>query len=334
MTLLWVDGAELHDAADWYSYMSGFASWTTVKGREGINLTDVRRNLESTEEDDGITVGMRYWPSGLGQDMTPFALYEDFGTVKHLDLFFDWAGRTIKIRNGDGTVLAVTEPNMWVDNEWIYLELKAKIHDSAGTAELRVHGVSRIILTGVDTRNGGTDGLIDQVGFGGNDPGSPKMTDVYILNEQGSAPYNTFLGDCRAYAKYPNAAGAHTDLTPTGSATNWENVDEAGTPNDADYNGSETVGDTDTYETTDMPQTLGTIWAVDIRMRAVKSDAGVKSIRSVLRHDVTDATGDDQTLSTTPLNYHQLYALDPITGVGWTIPDVNEPLEIGAEVRP
>lgn len=62
----------------------------------------------------------------------------------------------------------------------------------------------------------------------------------------GLEPNSGRLGNEYIVAIQPTGAGASTDLTPTGSGNNWENVDEIG-PNTSDFNTAGTAGDQDTY---------------------------------------------------------------------------------------
>lgn len=236
-----------------------------------------------------------------------------------------------------GTLLASVTPNVWFPNSWHYIELGARIHDSAGWVELRQDGVTRLRFDG-DTRNAGTDGLIDMVTFNQRtNAGTYNIDDVYILNEQGTVN-NSWLGDTRCYPLYPNGNG--TSSTPLSgsdgnSTDNYLLVDEAGTPVTTDYVFSQTDGDQDTYTFQDLPVTLGTIRGVEVRMHAAKDETGTKQIRAITRRLGTDSFGPDHTLAAIPLyqTHHDVDELDPHAGPGaWTISTIND-TEWGVEVR-
>lgn len=334
MTLILLHSPETRDSIDIFGQVGSYA---TVGGRQawapsGIGATFP---MSGGEMDDGITIGGRFFWSGAVNDQF-FRLSGDGGTNIHLVLQANNAMRRLDLRRSapGGTILASTEANTLPVNSWAHFELQVKIADSGGTAELRHNGSTVMTYLG-DTRSGGTDTNIDLVLFNGPSPGSSPgawICDLSLLNEQGAGPDNTFLGDSRNYVLYPDGAGNYTNLTPTGSGTNWQNVDEVNIPSATDYNGHATAGTIDTYTLDDLPVTTGTIHGVELRMYAWKSDTGNKQIRSVIRRAATDAFGDDKVLAVDPRTYRQLYALDPVAAAAWTITNVND-LEIGAEVR-
>lgn len=298
------------------------------------------------QEDDTIYVGFGFNHSTTIQDsahtMLIFSEASDLATG-HIGLVRRPSIRGWEVRRGvtvsnpaAGTQLISVTPNVWFPESWHYIELGAKIHDTTGWVELRQDGVTIGRFDG-DTRNGGTDGLIDLVAFNQRtNGGSFNIDDVYIINEQGTHA-NTWLGDVRVYPSYPNAPGNYSQLVGSdgNSVDNYLLVDEAGTPDTTDYVGSSTDGDQDSYTFQDLPVTVGTIIAVEVRMHAAKDDTGTKQIRSLTRRAGTDSFGADKVLAAIPLyqTHTEILELDPITGAAWTISNFNA-TEFGVEVRP
>src|SRR5262249_10906170 len=142
-----------------------------------------------------------------------------------------------------GAVLAFT-PMAFGPNFWYYLEIGATVATSGGTATVRVDGKTVISFTG-NTKTAGTLHSTDAVSWGF---WSPSLTtysadDLYVCDATGTTN-NNFLGDVRIQSLLPNGAGASTQFTPTGSGTNYLNVNDV--PDVATtYNSSSTVGDRD-----------------------------------------------------------------------------------------
>lgn len=251
----------------------------------------------------------------------------DSGATVHLAIGNFSTSSTLSIKRGDGTILAT---GATVPNGWHFLEVKATISDTTGTVTVRLDGVAYLTYNG-DTKNAGTNSTIDRVqyfGMGNNNGG--VLDDVYICDGTGSAPFNDLIGDVRIRTLLPTAAGASTQLTPTGVASNWDNVNDQPF-SAATFNGSPTVGQRDTYAMSDTV-TGDTVLAVQACMVAFKSDAGVVSMKTALKSGATVYYGSSVVLATTPgSTFTTTYLTDPATSAAWTVTGVNA-LEFGAEV--
>lgn len=348
MTLLFADGFDHRDAIDvWTSINSGLYQTDIVRTGStsflpGAGNTDqaLYRDLSSTQDDDGITVGFGFYAGAAG-DQQLLSFIDRVSNVCHISLRFQGSSRGWQIRRGgDGfpfalsAVLADTEPNIAIIGTWHYIEVKVKIADSGGTVELRQDGVTRLTYTG-DTQNGGVAN-VDRIAWASRINGlAHRLDDVYILNEQGSVN-NDFLGDTRCYPLYPNGNGNYSQLVGSdgNSTDNYLLVDESPIPSSADYVGSATVGDKDSYAFEDLPVSVGTIRGVETRVFAAKTDTGTKQIRALIRRSATDANGADHALADSAyVTFQDMFEQDPHAGPGaWTIANVNG-TEFGAEVR-
>jgi len=242
------------------------------------------------------------------------------------------AGR-IQIVRGDGTVLG-TGTTILTSGIWYFIELKATINDSTGSAAVKVNGVTEVTVSGVDTRNGGSAATADRVIFfsNGSVGGTFRLDDVYICDGTGSAPTNDFLGDCRVQALFPNGDGNSSQLVGSdgNSVNNSLLVDET-TPNgDTDYVEGANVGDKDTYAYGNLTPTSGTVYGVQPNLYARKTDAGTRSIASVARLSGTEVDSAAAALSTSYLYYRDIRETKP-GGGAWSIADVNN-AEFGVKV--
>src|SRR5262245_42384738 len=107
------------------------------------------------------------------------------GTTVHLELNIDSTGHLLLKR---GTTTIATGTTVLALGSWYYLELKAVIHDTAGSYEVRIDGLTEAALTasGVDTRNGGTTGQWDNVYLGGGTNGENHADDLYVCDSSGA----------------------------------------------------------------------------------------------------------------------------------------------------
>jgi len=173
---------------------------------------------------------------------------------------------------GSGTVLG-TSVSVYPLAEWHYIEMMTTIGDSPnGAVTVKVDGVDWITVTGADTRNGQNGNITTVQFFGAQSTQNPQyvyIDDVYIHD-------SAFQGDCRIIYRAPEAAGAHSEWTPS-TGDNFECVNEAA-PATADYVETDVLDEIDTYEMTDIDETAGTVLAVVGNYYCQKTDAGARQI--------------------------------------------------------
>lgn len=333
MTLLLVEGYENSSASMVGRYASGSLR-DTGTGRSGTG-TAARPNsqafqLRPADESDTLILGGAFkWD---GNDNREFLNFQsDGGTTNHVALWFRSTGQIV-VRRGSGSgatalgTTAITTP--LVAGVWYYVEVKVKLHDTLGTVDVRVGEVNVLSLTAQDTKNSGTKTVFDRIVLLCFDTWAD---DIYLCNTAGVR--NDFLGDCVVEGLLPSGDGATSQLLGSdgNSTSNYALVDEA-TPDTADYVGSATTGEKDTYAFSNLAHPLGTVLGVSTVVYAAKTDAGARSIRAVTRVGGTDYPGSDASLSTTYAAYSEVLELDPSTVTAWTVSSVNG-AEFGVEVR-
>jgi hypothetical protein len=157
--------------------------------------------------------------------------------------------------------------------------------------------------------------------FGGN-CGRIYFDDFWVASD--------YLGDIRVDLLIPTAEGNTTQMTPLSGTDNALMADETPPDDDTTYNSSATAGDKDTYVTSNV-SSAGTIHGLRLRARARKTDAGARSIATVIRSGGTDYDGTTTGLGTAYLYYSTDYYTNPNTAAAWTSTEVNA-IEIGAKV--
>ncbi len=256
------------------------------------------------------------------------------GSGQHLVFGLGSDGSILAVRSEAGPViLGATPPDTIRLGNYYYIEIKATIDPTVGVVEIRVNGAVVLSLVGQNTKSSLSTGALTGVGFlsGGNS--LFYFDDVYVVDDAGGAPWNTYLGDVRVEYLRPDGPGASQAWDLVGAGTHWQAVDDQATPdNDVSYIDTATLGltDTETYLPTGLP--AGTIYGVQVNLYTRKTDSGIRSIAPVIRHAGVDYVGLSQNPSFPSYVYLiQVYMTNPGTGVAWTIGDVNG-MEVGAKV--
>lgn len=211
---------------------------------------------------------------------------------------------------------------------WCFLELCWSISATAGSVSLRVNGQEVIAVTGVRTQGvtstDASSNAYNLFGFG-------DFQDIYVADNTGPAPGNTFFGDVRVYEATPTGAGTATDFAPTGAAANWQVAAQAAPAPATIFNSSTTVGATDLYTAAPIPTGLGVIFGVQVCSTMYKTDAGLRTASGAIKSGSTLAVGSGHSLQVTPVIYADVFTVDPATNVAFTNAGVNG-LQFGAKI--
>lgn len=244
----------------------------------------------------------------------------------------------IKVYRGDpktGTLLAATAGGAYVQGAEFYLEASCAISDSAGEVEVRVNTVTVIHLMSADTKPATATGdYFDGFGWGGygsapTEEAHFRIQDVYLNDDQGSVN-NSFLGNVRCRWMPLTGAGASTDFSKTGAATNWQAASNTAI-DDTAYVSSATAGDEDLYTVSPI---LGSQVVHDVTVLAFlrMDDATQRVSRNLFRIGSTTAEGDDTYINQTYTGYSATFETNPDTGLGLTGTDVNG-AQVGIKVE-
>lgn len=334
MALLHYDGFDNQDSDKVYSLLSGtttgslsYADTTAFGVGSCLTLTTasnagVSKGFAAAAQ---VFVGARVRVPSVNSNQNFLVFLGDNGATTHIQVRRT-ANDSVSVYRS-GTLLAASASGV-LDGNWHYIEVTVTVADTGGIVQVRVDGTQVINFSG-DTKNAGTNSTIDTVTLNAYSGAQLIVDDLVILDATGTAPYNTFLGDTRVQTLVPSGAGTTTQLTPSTGA-NWDCVNEV--PYSAtDYVSGSTVGNKDTYATTDLGAGYS-ILAVKTKAIAKKTDAGVRNLKTVVRSGGTDysditaspLSGTDQAVS-------NIRTADPATGAAWTTAGVNA-MEIGVEV--
>ena len=258
-------------------------------------------------------------------------LYGDSGTVDHIQVYVVANTGALQVRRGTATTLGTTAAGLISANTAHYIELKVLIHDSTGTVDLYVDGVSRLSLTSQDTKDGGTNSYVDRVTFTGVSGNQMILDDIYIANGAGSLN-NDVLGDVHVETLYPNAEGATIQWTPSTGTDNAALIDEPNTPNTTDYNSDSTPGNIDMFDMDALSDASLEVFGVQMNSYAAKDTTDTIQFRHRINSDSNIANGADNALNTAWLHFVEMFETDPDGGGQWTGAQLNA-AEFGYETR-
>ena len=351
MALIWFDGFESYaSGGGGLTDMYATGRWSagagglplTAIGRQGqgyYNGTDGRTYLLIPEVPETMVFGCAVY---LNSDSIPttssnwwkqlFRLQSaktEGTTNTHLNFRVN-SDRHIEVCNNGFTILGTTADHTLLAKTWYYIEIKAYIHDSAGTVEIHVNGVEVLSLTSKDTLNG-TDNYVGALSIGYAAECNTYFDDLYVLDTTGSKN-NDFLGDVRIDAVRPDGAGTYTDFDPS-AGSNYQNVDESpGPDDDTTYNDGDTVGDQDSYGLPALPSPAGTtIYGVKDQITVRKTDAGSMECKLLTVQGGSDYLGDAITLSDTFTTHARIMENNPDDSAAWEDADISGG-EIGVEI--
>lgn len=352
MTLLFVDGCD-----HWTTEANGgLTKWTAYSGpglgtdpawartgTRGLRTSgsggppaNVRKQLLVSQEHATLIFGAAFkWLEPMSSQQGLMILRSDNNATTHITLAADMAGK-LKVYRGPqatGTLLASESgASLATINTFHYLEIKATLHDTTGTVEVRVDGrATPVISFSGDTKNAGTKTGFDTFALDESTGAVQKAwDDIYVCNGAGTVN-NDFLGDVRIDTLFPISDGANNGLSLSTGSSHFALVDEV-PANTTDYVFQNTDGTKDTWGYADTA-TVGIVKGVQVNTWTQKSDAGAKAFRPVVRHSGVDYAGVDVALGVGFAGYQQVYETNPGTSAAWSTAEVNA-AEFGAEVRP
>lgn len=297
------------------------------------NGTDVGRTLVKpigSDETEGV-MGAAVFIGGGHFGYFYLSFFDAVSGVCQLCVSFESYG-IVRVYRGEPTVggvqIGIAYAGTYYYNEWMYVEVKATIDNTAGAVEVRINTIPIITLASVDTQYT-ANAYYDSIAIGcprGNATArmeSWSYDDVY-LNDTAGSLNNDFLGNVRVHTQFVTANGTPLNFTIGGSspaATNWQSVLNTAL-NDTKYVHSATPGDRDFY-TVEAIVNAPAVHVVQIRSAMRQDDATQMIGRNSVKSGATIGDGGDHYTNQTYTFYFDRFEVNPDTGVGWLGTEVN-----------
>lgn len=233
-------------------------------------------------------------------------------------------------RTATGVIVAAGTGGTGADYVMIEMEVVFAT-DATGSVVIKVADVTVLTLSTVQTA-ASANAYANRLYF--NQFNSNEYSDdIYVNDDSGSAPENTFLGENFVVeSPVPNGNGNSSQWVGSdgNSTDNHLLVDDSGN-GDTDYVKSGTLDDIDLYAFGDLSNATGTIIGVNHYLVARKDDVATRKIASIIRTNATDYVGSEKTMAGTYGLFNENRLMNPDTAARFTIAEVNA-LEAGQKV--
>jgi hypothetical protein len=215
-------------------------------------------------------------------------------------------------------VVQATGTHILVNNSFYYVELELMSIGAAAVVNLYLDGVLEATAT-FDTRGAG--------GLSGN------VYEFYLCCPQAGGTFrycdgyvsDTLLGPSRVADFTPISDGVLSQWTPSTGVTHFNLVNEEPPDGDTTYVSDSNPGDIDLYGFSPLlPYNPANVWGVQVALYARKDDLPARTIAAEVRSGGGNHVGVTQpALTTSYVDYVQVFTTDPATGLAWLTAAVN-----------
>jgi hypothetical protein len=326
MAITYINGfGTIPVAGDMISYMAPQTGTVTYSRQAGRNGGYSLRNSNSTAGTTNTAAGYRISVAAYTEFSIGFALnHRNVFTAANSNvvLALSPASGATNVYLGTGNaniypgVASGTTAWTIVDSSvtgigWHWWNFVFRSSATVGICELYRDGTLLARANGDTVPTSGP--FLDWTLTNGNDNGGAQIdiADLVFRNDA------TVIPDTAVFTLFPDGTSAGALVGSDGDSTNNHLlVNENPTYSAANYVGSATVGATDTYSVANLPAVTGTVTAVQATARVFKSDAGVKTVATMINSAV--ATAVDPGGGST---FYQLTLTDG--GTAWDVTRVN-----------
>jgi len=241
------------------------------------------------------------------------------------------------IQIGGAAVQIDSGANVLAINTWYYIEVKIikSNSSSAGDVIVMVDGAEWINCgTGLDFL-AGANNWTDCIVFRGYTGSTRYYDDIYVCDENGSSPTNTFLGHVTVATLHPDGEGNTNDFvgSDADSTDNHLHVDEATDDGDTSYVESNTPADIDLYTFDDMPEASDPILGVQVSSYVKKDTVGQRLGRHVARVNGSNYEGANFGANSSGYLFADtIWELNPDDAAAWENADIDA-AEFGIKVQ-
>jgi hypothetical protein len=205
---------------------------------------------------------------------------------------------------------------------WNWIEVKAYIHPSAGSYEIRANGTTMVSGSSLNTGTGAASSF--SIYYQNQVSGH---CDVFVADASGGT-YTDFLGPQLVVPMVPTTNGNYTAWTPN-FGTNAANVSGLIPDADQSFNYASSANSKDSFAHTPLPGT-GSVNGIQHNILA-RTDGSSHTLRPLMRISGSDYTGTSQNVGSSYGYLTEVTHLSPATSAAWTYSEVNG-MEIGYEL--
>jgi len=326
MSILFMDGFDHYATADITK------KWDTLSGSPSIVAAAGRNSTAGMQFDASEYVAKTVSGSPATLIVACAVKISALSVSQDIIRFMDATTTQVKIRvktDGgieafrDTTSLGSSAAGIVTAGAFAHLDVKVTINDASGSVLVVSGGSTVLTLTSQDTK-ATANAYVTSVRIGGDGTNTVTVDDLYILDTTGAAPQNDQLGDCRIDMSLPDAEGTYSDFAPLSGTDNAAMVDDAAPDGDTTYNSDAAVGARDSFGMNLLADIGGaTIYGVQANIVARKDASGTRKVRAFARPVSTNHYGSSQSLTTSYLNYREVWQTNPETSAEWAESETN-----------
>lgn len=303
-----------------------------IRGNAGGTGGRLRRILNSPQTTVGIA--QRMWLStlqlgiGIKSSGAIFAMLTDVGDHEHCYVGVDASGylRAYRCENGGAdTLLGSSAGPVIVANGWQHVETKFVLHATAGSIEVKVEGVTKLLVNGVKTTSNLTGATGTAAGIKWWTPTDSSCQAYYkdvIVWDGTGAKNNDFFGSCLVYSIMPDA-DVSLNWTTSAGATGYNLINEV-TPDDDTSFITAPHPSPAPYKCSlsDLPANVTSVRSVMTVHRSRKTDGGDGSIQPGLLFGGNTELGSSRPITTAYTYWGDVFDNAP-DGGNWSRLTVN-----------
>lgn len=295
------------------------ANVSTLYGRRGdygYRLSSTGVYIEAETEDlTEFTDGFGF---NFNQAATGVFWQGKEGSTVHLSLYRDNTTQAIQVYRGDaGTLLGATPDGTAPVGVDLFIVITGEIHDTTGFVQIWINGTKYFDSAdlnpgGVDTRNGGTSGLVNRHRWKNSSGGSQwYVNDIYCADPNASG--YTMMHDWRCEQLLPTS-DIIADFTPSAGGTVFGVVDDVPFSS-ADKATSSTPGDRARLGHANGGAVAGVIRSMSIVTQLAKDSGTAEATIGLYDGTNLEQAAAEVVLSTTA-SVHQLILTERPSGGG------------------
>ena len=242
------------------------------------------------------------------------------GAAMQFGLYVNPSGHLALIRSTGSPTVYQTAKALPL-GQWAHVEFRLRVHNSEGSAEVRVNGETWALEENIDTHDVSGSRPFDAVrclrAHNSNQTPGAFLLDSWVVWTGDGAHNNDWVGPVEVLTLFPDA-----DVSVTGWAANagtpYEAVDDASADGDATYIASATPTDLAVFGLGDLPFAPDRILGVGTYTVARADDIGPRAITHGVRSNGVDSESPETPLGLNYAGYTHIVERDPDGGGAWT----------------
>jgi hypothetical protein len=263
----------------------------------------------------------------------PFIWFLDGATIQcslHLNL-----NNRLALWRGLTTAQLVESTSTYSIDPLLYhdIELKLNIHNTTGSAVLKVNGIEEFNISDINTRAGSNNySNVVRVGKQTALQWYRIFVKHFILMDTTGSEMNDFIGPVDVTSLRPNADDSTILDWTANTGTRWQAVNQAITDGDTTFVSASSPGDQILFELTNLPAGVTDVFAVMPQCQ-IKREQGTTRITKFLMGSGVDTELGSKELAIGPTYAFRQEAISvsPFTTDPWDVAEVNG-LRLGMEI--